>query len=222
MANNSGTGAALFARYVSASGFGLEQRGGWQRRRMLFSGVRPVSERKGDRLPSGGRPAREQSGRIGTDDAGAVSGAQRGKTGACLPSVSDPGLGGSSSGWLKASYTVEASLVMSAAFFLIAALLTGVFQVHARVAGRFVLQEALERGIFLEAEEKKEAEIRQELEQEAENRLRSFFWCGDGRLELEWEGNVIRGQVTAGSETQIEVTGYDPENRIRLLTAGGI
>ncbi len=111
---------------------------------------------------------------------------------------------------------------MSAAFFLIAALLTGVFQVHARVAGRFVLQEALERGIFLEAEEKKEAEIRQELGQEAENRLRCFFWCGDGRLELEWEGNVIRGQVTAGSETQIEVTGYDPENRIRLLTAGGI
>lgn len=111
---------------------------------------------------------------------------------------------------------------MSAAFFLIAALLTGVFQVHARVAGRFVLQEALERGVFLEAEEKNEAEIRQGLEQEAENRLRCFFWCGDGRLKLEWEGNVIRGQVTAGSETQIEVTGYDPENRIRLLTAGGI
>ena len=46
--------------------------------------------------------------------------------------------------WMKrevsASYTVEASFVMAVAFFFIAALLNGVFEVHGRITGRFVLQ----------------------------------------------------------------------------------
>lgn len=53
-------------------------------------------------------------------------------------------------GFLSGSYTVEASLVMSFTLLFIAALLTGIFQVHSRVVGNFVLQEGLERLIYLE------------------------------------------------------------------------
>ena len=56
--------------------------------------------------------------------------------------------------WMKrevsASYTVEASFVMAVAFFFIAALLNGVFEVHGRITGRFVLQEAMERCLYRE------------------------------------------------------------------------
>lgn len=45
---------------------------------------------------------------------------------------------------VSASYTVEASFVMAVTFFFIAALLNGVFEVHGRITGRFVLQEAME------------------------------------------------------------------------------
>ena len=37
---------------------------------------------------------------------------------------------------VSASYTVEASFVMAVAFFFIAALLNGVFEVHGRITGR--------------------------------------------------------------------------------------
>lgn len=49
---------------------------------------------------------------------------------------------------VSASYTVEASFVMAVAFFFIAALLNGVFEVHGRITGRFVLQEAMERCLY--------------------------------------------------------------------------
>ena len=56
--------------------------------------------------------------------------------------------------WMKrevsASYTVEASFVMAVTFFFIAALLNGVFEVHGRITGRFVLQEAMERCLYRE------------------------------------------------------------------------
>lgn len=56
--------------------------------------------------------------------------------------------------WMKrevsASYTVEASFVMAVAFFFIAALLNGVFEVHGRITGRFVLQEAMEWCLYRE------------------------------------------------------------------------
>ena len=56
--------------------------------------------------------------------------------------------------WMKrevsASYTVEASFVMTVAFFFIAALLNGGFEVHGRITGRFVLQEAMERCLYRE------------------------------------------------------------------------
>ena len=42
-------------------------------------------------------------------------------------------------GRLDASFTVEAALVMSALFLFIASLITGVFDIHARVAGNMVL-----------------------------------------------------------------------------------
>lgn len=51
---------------------------------------------------------------------------------------------------VSASYTVEASFVMTVAFFFIAALLNGVFEVHGRITGRFVLQEAMERCLYRE------------------------------------------------------------------------
>lgn len=51
---------------------------------------------------------------------------------------------------VSASYTVEASFVMAVTFFFIAALLNGVFEVHGRITGRFVLQEAMERCLYRE------------------------------------------------------------------------
>ena len=51
---------------------------------------------------------------------------------------------------LEGSYTVEAALVMSVSLFFIAALLTGIFEVHSRVVGNMALQEGLEQYIYTE------------------------------------------------------------------------
>ena len=78
-------------------------------------------------------------------------------------------------GRLDASFTVEAALVMSALFLFIASLITGVFDIHARVAGNMVLQEALECGTRLE-----EGQTLSEMESNAQQDYRGYFWCGGG------------------------------------------
>ena len=91
--------------------------------------------------------------------------------------------------WMKrevsASYTVEASFVMAVVFFFIAALLNGVFEVHGRITGRFVLQEAMERCLY--REEKIVAGRWNdcgEISSRAGQRLRGFFQCGDAVLTI--------------------------------------
>ena len=50
----------------------------------------------------------------------------------------------------KGSVTVEASLVMSITLFVMAGLLQGVFDMHARTAEAFILAEGLEKHVFFE------------------------------------------------------------------------
>ena len=112
-------------------------------------------------------------------------------------------------GRLDASFTVEAALVMSALFLFIASLITGVFDIHARVAGNMVLQEALECGTRL-------------VESNAQQDYRGYFWCGGGNISLKEKGNRISGTAKMKTETDISVKKFDPENFLRLLRAAGI
>lgn len=139
--------------------------------------------------------------------------------------------------YLAGSYTVEASLVMSFALFFIAALLTGIFQIHSRVVGSFVLQEGLERLIYLEDSEAgdsvegkdasgKNAEGKAAggtVEEEELRRLRSFFWCGGAELTMQSELGRFSGRVeAAGTENRISVKDFDPETFLRILRAAGV
>ena len=94
--------------------------------------------------------------------------------------------------WMKrevsASYTVEASFVMAVAFFFIAALLNGVFEVHGRITGRFVLQEAMERCLYREEKSLRgDGMTVGEISSRAGQRLRGFFRCRDGDIPA-WTG----------------------------------
>ena len=89
--------------------------------------------------------------------------------------------------WMKrevsASYTVEASFVMAVAFFFIAALLNGVFEVHGRITGRFVLQEAMEWCLYREEKTLRgDGMTVGEISSRAGQRLHGFFRCGDAVL----------------------------------------
>lgn len=121
---------------------------------------------------------------------------------------------------LEASLTVEAALVMSAMFLFIASLLTGVFEIHARVTGNMVLQEALERYVHLE--EEAEGQTARELEIRAQQDYRGYFWCSGGRIVLREAGNRIEGEAGGKTETNISVKKFDPENFLRLLRAAGV
>lgn len=120
---------------------------------------------------------------------------------------------------VSASYTVEASFVMAIALFLIAALLNGVFEVHGRITGRFVLQEAMERCLYRE-----EKSLRgtgssvEELSSKAQQHLRGFFRCADAVLWIREEGGTLEGTVKSSTETGISLRGQDPERAIRLMT----
>ncbi len=121
---------------------------------------------------------------------------------------------------LEASLTVEAALVMSAMFLFIASLLTGVFEIHARVVGNMVLQEALERYVHLEEEEEGQSE--RELESRTQQDYRGYFWCGGGRIALRDAGHRLEGEAGGETETNISVKKFDPENFLRLLRAAGV
>ena len=112
--------------------------------------------------------------------------------------------------WMKrevsASYTVEASFVMAVTFFFIAALLNGVFEVHGRITGRFVLQEAMERCLYREEKTLRgDGMTVGEISSRAGQRLRE-------------DGGDLDGRVKSSTETEISLRGQEPERALRLLT----
>lgn len=115
---------------------------------------------------------------------------------------------------LRGSYTVEASLVMAITLCCIAVLLEGVFTVHRRTAGSFLLQEALEQCVFLEDGTQKEQETG-EIEKEREDCLRQFFGCGQARLKITENSTRKSGQVQCGTDMEIIVKEYEPEKTLR-------
>ena len=124
---------------------------------------------------------------------------------------------------IEASYTVEASLVMSVTVFFLAALLTGVFQIHSRVTGQFILQETLERCVSWEGNTPgKEEPVTDGYVEEQLDRLRGFFWCGRSRMSAEESAEAFEGWVDTGTETEIRVKKYNPEGKLRLFRAFGV
>lgn len=113
----------------------------------------------------------------------------------------------------------EASFVMAVAFFFIAALLNGVFEVHGRITGRFVLQEAMERCLYREEKTLRgDGMTVGEISSRAGQRLRGFFRCGDAVLTIREDGGDLDGRVKSSTETEISLRGQEPERAIRLLT----
>lgn len=144
-------------------------------------------------------------------------------------------------GFLSGSYTVEASLVMSFILLFIAALLTGIFQVHSRIVGNFVLQEGLERLVYLETagneemavntesagntdivEEAEMAKNMEDIAEEEARRLKSFFWCGGSTLEIRRGAGRFSGSVKTAAENEISVKDFDPETFLRIVRAAGV
>lgn len=121
----------------------------------------------------------------------------------------------------KGSLTVEASLVMAVTLFVMAALLQGVFDMHARTAGGFLLAEGLEKYVFFEAEaEQERGRFPEDLAEEQTAKLHSVFGCGRAVLSMDEEGILrVGGKVTDRSETEMSVRCYDPEGALRKLTA---
>lgn len=109
--------------------------------------------------------------------------------------------------------TVEAALVMSFTLLFICWMLLGIFEIHSRVIGGFVLQEALEQWIFLDNASE------EEIEETALRRLKKFYSCGDGKLWLEEEGKRCVGIVELPVRTEISVKEYYPEETLRLWAA---
>lgn len=109
---------------------------------------------------------------------------------------------------VSASYTVEASFVMAVTFFFIAALLNGVFEVHGRITGRFVLQEAMERCLYREEKTLRgDGMTVGEISSRAGQRLRGFFRCGDAVLTIREDGGDLDGRVKSSTETEISLRG---------------
>lgn len=119
--------------------------------------------------------------------------------------------------YLSGSYTVEAAFVMSITLFTIAALLTGIFQIHSRVAGNFVLQEGLERLVYQE-----ERDLDIDIEQEQRQKLVTFFWCGNSDLSMTRKGTHYTGHVETTIENSITVKEFNPERFLRILRAAGV
>lgn len=103
--------------------------------------------------------------------------------------------------------------MMSLTLLFLGWLLLGIFEIHSRVVGNFVLQEALEQRICLDDASE------EEIEETALRRLRRFYFCGDGKLWLEEEGKRCRGIVEMPARTEISVKEYHPEATLRLWAA---
>ena len=114
---------------------------------------------------------------------------------------------------LRGSVTVEASLVLSFTLLFLAVMLLGIFEIHSRVVGNFVLQEALEQWVFLDDCPEKE------IEETALRRLQTFYSCGDGKLWLKAEGNRCTGVAELPARSEISVKEYHPEETLRLRAA---
>ena len=79
------------------------------------------------------------------------------------------------------------------------------------------MQEALECGTRLE-----EGQTLSEMESNAQQDYRGYFWCGGGNISLKEKGKRISGTAKMKTETDISVKKFDPENFLRLLRAAGI
>lgn len=121
--------------------------------------------------------------------------------------------------WLLFSDHWVLSGGMAVAFFFIAALLNGVFEVHGRITGRFVLQEAMEWCLYREEKTLRgDGMTVGEISSRAGQRLHGFFRCGDAVLTIREDGGDLDGRVKSSTETEISLRGQEPERAIRLLT----
>lgn len=95
----------------------------------------------------------------------------------------------------------------------------GVFEVHGRITGRFVLQEAMERCLYREEKTLRgDGMTVGEISSRAGQRLRGFFRCGDAVLTIREDGGDLDGRVKSSTETEISLRGQEPERALRLLT----
>ena len=219
--------AGTYFTLDGAADRGCRWPGGW----MLLSDCRMLSGEMADAGTFDGGCVCEQSAGMYLDGCGAawrkgewLMGTNAEKE-ASVPAVCDPGMDLDAGGIcgmkqeVYASYTVEASFVMAITLFFIAALLNGVFEVHGRITGRFVLQEALERCLYREEKSLRgNGATVKEVSGKGQQYLRGFFRCGDAVLTIREDGSDLEGMVKSSTETSIYLRGQDPERAIRLLT----
>ena len=146
---------------------------------------------------------------------------RREKTGTSFSSIFNTGgnLADSNIGYGKkyrASFTVEATVVLGIVFFCIASLIGQAYRVHDTVTGSMILEEALLRARGKDIEEI----VVGEFEAYGETLGNPRLWLGEYEIELEISENRVSGTATAGDWSQmIEIEQFQPWQFLRRFDA---
>lgn len=111
-----------------------------------------------------------------------------------------------------ASFTIEASLVLSIVFFTLAAVIQRGYYLHDTVTRAMILEETLERVKYSQEGEAG----KNRLEAEGETAGNPRLWLGEYSLEISGNAGGAEGQAKAGEWTQeIQMNSFDPGKSLR-------
>lgn len=122
---------------------------------------------------------------------------------------------------LKASFSVEASLVISLTLLFFAVLMNGILGIHRRSVEEMILAEGVEKNaVFEETAELEEGRTRKDVTESENAKVHCFYGCGGAEITYGRRGLFhVVGNVRDQHEIEISMRIYDPENMLRLQTA---
>lgn len=123
-------------------------------------------------------------------------------------------------GYLVASFTIEATLVLLVVFFTLAATIKHAYYLHDTITGNMIFEESLEQARYYvgkeDGAEGRDATIKTKGEQKGNPRL----LLGDYRLDIERITGKIKGSAKAGDwNNQIEIGLFQPGTFLRRYQA---
>lgn len=118
----------------------------------------------------------------------------------------------------RASFTVEAAMILSIVIFSLGMLISHVYRVHDTVTGTMILQEVLVKG--RNALDDDEKEMVGELEAYGEELGDPRLWLGRYDLEVKSDMKKLSGKAKAGDwEQEIELRRFQPGEFLRKYEA---
>ena len=114
---------------------------------------------------------------------------------------------------LRASFTIEATLVLGVVFMSIAVVIQYAYTEHDKVTGNMILQEMLVRARADLQEEHSEDYFEEMGRQLGNPRL----WMGEYEIEISRERNTVTGKASAGEwNKEIEIELFQPSAFLRM------